>query len=285
MEKDKSYEKEKQGNQPGEQHEMKNAPETIREDYRGSEKLKGKVALVTGGDSGIGKSAAVHFAREGADVAIVYLEEDRDAQDTQRAIGDEGRECLLIKGDVRDEEFCKEAVQRTVERFGNLNVVVNNAAMQFPEESIGDISTENLHRTFETNIYAFFYIARAAVEHLKKGDVIINTTSVTAYRGSPHLIDYASTKGAIVAFTRSLSGLLAEKEIRVNAVAPGPIWTPLIPATFDKEKLEGFGKDVPMGRPGQPSELGPAYVFLACRDSSYMTGQVLHINGGEIIGG
>lgn len=281
MEKDKSYEKEKQGNQPGEQHEMKNAPETIREDYRGSEKLKGKVALVTGGDSGIGKSAAVHFAREGADVAIVYLEEDRDAQDTQRAIGDEGRECLLIKGDVRDEEFCKEAV----ERFGNLNVVVNNAAMQFPEESIGDISTENLHRTFETNIYAFFYIARAAVEHLKKGDAIINTTSVTAYRGSPHLIDYASTKGAIVAFTRSLSGLLAEKEIRVNAVAPGPIWTPLIPATFDEEKLKGFGKDVPIGRPGQPSELGPAYVFLACRDSSYMTGQVLHINGGEIIGG
>lgn len=285
MEESKGFEKEKQENQPGEQYELGNRPETIREGYMGSDKLKGKVALITGGDSGIGKSAAVHFAREGADVAIVYLEEDRDAEDTQRAIEDEGRECLLIKGDVRGENFCKDAVQRTFDRFGKLNVVVNNAAVQFPEESLEDIGTGNLHRTFETNIYAYFYIAQAAMRHLEKGDTIINTTSVTAYRGSPHLIDYASTKGAIVAFTRSLSGLLAEKEIRVNAIAPGPIWTPLIPATFDREKLKGFGKDVPMGRPGQPSELGPAYVFLACRDSSYMTGQVLHINGGEIIGG
>lgn len=285
MEENKKYEKEKQGKQPGEQHEMKDAPETIRDDYRGSEKLKGKVALITGGDSGIGKSAAVHFAREGADVAIIYLEEEEDADATKRAVEEEGRECLLIKGDVRNEDFCKEAVQKTVDRFGDLNIVVNNAAVQFPEESFEDIGTENLHRTFETNIYAYFYIGRAALKHLKDGDAIINTTSVTAYRGSPHLIDYASTKGAIAAFTRSLSGLLAEKGIRVNAVAPGPVWTPLIPATFDKEKLEDFGKKVPMGRPGQPSELGPAYVFLASKDSSYMTGQVLHINGGEIIGG
>ena len=284
MEKNKNYEKEKQDGQPGEQHEMDNVPETIRDDYKGSERLKDKVALITGGDSGIGKSAAVHFAREGADVAIVYLEEDGDADDTERTIEREGRECLLIRGDVRNEGFCKNAVQKTVDRFGKLNIVVNNAAVQFPEESLEDIGTENLHRTFETNIFAYFYIVQAALAHLNKGDAIINTTSVTAYRGSQHLIDYASTKGAIVAFTRSLSGLLANKEIRVNAVAPGPVWTPLIPATFDREKLEDFGKKVPMGRPGQPSELGPAYVFLAGRDSSYMTGQVLHINGGEIIG-
>lgn len=284
MEGNGNYKKEKQYGQPGEQHEMKDAPETIREDYRGSEKLAGKVALITGGDSGIGKSVAIHFAREGADVAIVYLEEDQDAEDTRGAVEREGRECLLITGDVRNEDFCQDAVQRTVDRFGQLNFLVNNAAVQFPEDTIRDIKTENLHRTFETNIYAYFYLVRAALTHLAKGDAIINTTSVTAYRGSPHLIDYASTKGAIVAFTRSLSGQLAEKGIRVNAVAPGPVWTPLIPATFDREKLEDFGKKVPMGRPGQPSELGPAYVFLAGRDSSYMTGQVLHINGGEIIG-
>lgn len=278
-------EKEQQAKQPGLQHKMDSTPQTIRENYRGSEKLKGKVALITGGDSGIGKSAAVHFAREGADVAIVYLTEDTDAQVTQRAIEEEGQECLLIKGDVKKEEFCKHAVQLIIEKFGKLNIVVNNAAMQFPEEGLEDISTKNLHTTFETNIYSFFYITSAATSHLKKDDVIINTTSITAYRGSEHLIDYASTKGAIVAFTRSLSKSLAKQGIRVNGIAPGPIWTPLIPATFEGKELEDFGKDVPMGRPGQPSELGPAYVFLASQDSSYMTGQVLHINGGEIIGG
>jgi NAD(P)-dependent dehydrogenase (short-subunit alcohol dehydrogenase family) len=276
---------ENQAEQPGDQHEMDPTPQTIRDDYKGSDKLKGKVALITGGDSGIGKSAAVHFAREGADVAIIYFDEDEDAENAKKAVTSEGRECLLIRGDVKDEAFCKNAVQKTANRFGKLNIVVNNAGIQFPSESIENIQTENLHKTFETNIYPYFYIVRAAMEHLSKEDTIINTTSVTAYRGSEHLIDYASTKGAITSFTRSLSKSLAEKEIRVNAIAPGPVWTPLIVATFNGEHLENFGKDVPMGRPGQPCELGPAYVFLASRDSSYMTGQVLHINGGEIIGG
>jgi NAD(P)-dependent dehydrogenase (short-subunit alcohol dehydrogenase family) len=276
---------EEQSRQPGKQHEMDKEPKTIRDDYRGSEKLEGKIALITGGDSGIGKSAAVHFAREGADVAIVYLQEDKDAEDTRRAVEEEGRECLLIKGDLKEEKFCHQMVERTIEKFGGLNIVVNNAAMQFPEKNLEDIDTKNLRKTFETNIYSYFYVAQAAIKHLKKGDVIINTTSVTAYRGVEFLLDYSSTKGAIVSFTRSLSKLLAKKEIRVNAVAPGPIWTPLIPATFEGEELEKFGEYVPMGRPGQPSEVGPAYVFLAGKDSSYMTGQVLHINGGTIIGG
>ena len=277
--------RESQQYQPGTQSEMDPDPISIRDTYRGSEKLKGKIALITGGDSGIGRSAAQHFAREGADIAIVYLNEDTDAENTKKAIEDEGRTCLLIKGDVTDEQFCKDAVQKTVDKFKKLNIIVNNAAMQFPKTSIGEISSESLHKTFETNIYSFFYITQAAINHLHKGDVVINTASITAYRGSDHLIDYSSTKGAIVAFTRSLSKSLVKKEIRVNAVAPGPIWTPLIVATFSGENLENFGKDAPMGRPGQPSEVGPAYVFLASEDSSYMTGHVLHINGGEIIGG
>jgi NAD(P)-dependent dehydrogenase (short-subunit alcohol dehydrogenase family) len=276
---------EEQTIQPGKQHEMNPEPKTIRNNYKGSDKLKDKVALITGGDSGIGKSAAVHFAREGADIAIIYLNEDKDAENTKRAIEGEGRSCYLIKGNVTNESFCKNAVEETINKFGNLNIVVNNAAMQFPAENIEEIKSENLHKTFETNIYSYFYITQASMKYLQEGDVIINTTSITAYRGSDHLIDYASTKGAITAFTRSLSKSLAKKKIRVNAVAPGPIWTPLIPASFSGDDLKNFGKDVPMGRPGQPAEVGPAYVFLACEDSSYMTGQVLHINGGEIIGG
>ena len=279
---DKNQEQEKQ---PGEEFKMNPEPVTIRESYTGSNKLKNKVVLLTGGDSGIGKSIAVHFAREGAIVAIVYLNEEKDALQTKIEIENEGGQCLLLKGDVKDEQFCKTAVEETIENFGSLNCIINNAAMQFPAEYIEDIKTENLHTTFETNIYPYFYIVKAAIKHLKAGDTIINTTSVTAYRGSEHLIDYASTKGAIVSFTRSLSKSLAEKGIRVNAVAPGPIWTPLIPATFNGEDLENFGKDVPLGRPGQPAEVAPAYVYLASEDSSYMTGQVLHVNGGEIIGG
>jgi len=274
-----------QAKQPGEEFKMKPEPVTIRESYKGSDKLKNKVVLLTGGDSGIGKSIAVHFAREGALTAIIYLNEEKDALQTKIEIENEGGQCLLLQGDVKNEQFCKKAINETISNFGSLNCVINNAAMQFPTEHIEDIKTENLHTTFETNIYPYFYIVKAAMEHLKAGDTIINTTSVTAYRGSEHLIDYASTKGAIVSFTRSLSKSLAEKGIRVNAVAPGPIWTPLIPATFDGEKLENFGKDVPLGRAGQPAEVAPAYVYLASEDSSYMTGQVLHVNGGEVIGG
>lgn len=279
---DKNQEQE---TQPGKEFNMNPEPVTIRDSYKGSDKLKNKVVLLTGGDSGIGKSIAVHFAREGALVAIIYLNEEKDALQTKIEIENEGGQCLLLQGDVKNEQFCKEAIDKTISNFGSLNCVINNAAMQFPTEHIEDIKIENLHTTFETNIYPYFYIVKAAMKHLKAGDTIINTTSVTAYRGSEHLIDYASTKGAIVSFTRSLSKSLAEKGIRVNAVAPGPIWTPLIPATFDGEKLENFGKDVPLGRAGQPAEVAPAYVYLASEDSSYMTGQVLHVNGGEVIGG
>lgn len=268
--------------QPGKENQMTPEPEFIRKNYKGSGKLEGKVSLITGGDSGIGRSVALHFAIEGAKVAIVYLSEDEDAQETKRMVEEAGQECLLIPGDLKDEGFCKKAVQETVKKFGSLNILVNNAAMQFPKNSPQEISSEQLHTTFETNIYPYFYIVQEALNHLKKGDSIINTTSVTAYRGSTHLLDYSSTKGAITSFTRSLSSMLAEKNIRVNAVAPGPIWTPLIPASFDD--VSEFGQKVPMGRAGQPSEVGPAYVYLASEDSSYMTGQVMHINGGEIIG-
>jgi len=276
---------EAQATQPGDEYKMNPEPITIRKSYKGSDKLKGKIALITGGDSGIGKSIALHFAREGAHVVIVYLNENEDASQAKEEVENEGVECLLIQGDIKNEDFCKLVIDRTIEKFGTLNCLVNNAAMQFPTEHIELIKSENLYTTFETNIYPYFYLAKAAVKYLRPGDTIINTTSVTAYRGSEHLIDYASTKGAIVSFTRSLSKSLAEKAIRVNAVAPGPIWTPLIPATFEGDDLKNFGKDVPLGRPGQPAEVGPAYVYLASEDSSYMTGQVLHINGGEIIGG
>ncbi|SDS23396.1 SDR family oxidoreductase [Gramella sp. MAR_2010_147] len=269
--------------QPGDEYKMKPEPEIIRNDYKGSEKLLGKTALITGGDSGIGRSVAVHFAREGADVGIVYLEENEDAAKTKELVEKEGKQCLLIHGDLKEEKFCKELVDIFVKHFGELHILVNNAAMQFPKDNIEDISNAQFRKTFDTNLFPYFYVVKNCLEHLKKGSVIINTTSVTAYRGSEHLLDYSSSKGAIVSYTRSLSKMLVDKNIRVNAVAPGPIWTPLIPSTFDN--IEDFGKKVPMGRAGQPSEVGPAYVFLSSTDSSYMTGQVIHINGGEIIGG
>lgn len=259
-------------------------PEVIRSDYKGSGKLKGKSALITGGDSGIGRSVAVHFAREGANVAICYHTDDEDAKETKRLVEAEGAECLILKGDLKKETFCKKIVDQTKKAFGGLNILVNNAAMQFPEENVSEISAEQVKKTFETNIYPFFYATQEALKIMKKGDCIVNTTSVTAYRGSEHLLDYSSTKGAIVTFTRSLSAMLVEKGIRVNGVAPGPIWTPLIFATFKPEEIKKFGKDTPMKRAGQPSEVAPAYVFLASNDASYMTGQIIHVNGGEMIG-
>jgi NAD(P)-dependent dehydrogenase (short-subunit alcohol dehydrogenase family) len=275
----------KQKRRPGVQSKMRPQAESERPDYRGSGKLRDEVALITGGDSGIGRAIAILFAKEGADIAVVYLNEHDDARETQRQVEQENRRCLLIPGDVGQEKFCQRAVQRTVKELGKLDILVNNAAEQHPQESIEDISEKQLERTFRTNIFSMFFLTKAAMKHLGEGSAIINTTSVTAYRGSPELLDYSATKGAIVAFTRSLSEKLAEKKIRVNGVAPGPIWTPLIPSTFPPEKVAKFGSDVPMKRAGEPVEVATCYVFLASGDSSYITGQVLHPNGGEIING
>lgn len=267
----------------GEQHRMHPEPEVIRHGYKGSGKLMHKVAIITGGDSGIGRSIAVHFAREGADVAIVYHENHRDAEETRDMVKKEGRECLLLAGDIGEREFCARIVRRTIERFGKINILINNAAEQHPEKSIEEMDMEVMERTFRTNIFSMFYLVQECVGHMHEGDAIVNSTSVTAYRGSQELLDYSSSKGAITAFTRSLGKNLAPKGIRVNAVAPGPIWTPLIPSTFSEEKVENFGKDTPLGRPGQPSEVAPAFVFLASDDASYMTSQVIHPNGGEVV--
>lgn len=273
----------RQRKQPGEENKMQPQPVYIRDDYKGSRKLKDKVALITGGDSGIGRSAAVHFAREGADVAFVFFNEKGDAEKTRQLVEEEGRTCLVLQGDVADRQYCIDVVAQTRKTFGKLDILVNNAAEQHPEEEFTSIPAEQLENTFRTNFFGYFYLAQAAVEHMPDGGSIINTTSITAYRGSAHLIDYAATKGAIVAFTRSLATALVGRGIRVNGVAPGPIWTPLIPASFDAESVKSFGDNVPMRRAGQPAEVGPCYVFLASEDASYMTGQVLHPNGGGFI--
>jgi NAD(P)-dependent dehydrogenase (short-subunit alcohol dehydrogenase family) len=274
-----------QSRQPGVEKAMTPRPKTDNEGQGGSGKLHNKVALITGGDSGIGRAVAVAYAKEGADIAVVYLNEHEDAKETQRLVEQEGRRCLLIAGDVGNEAFCHDAVERTVAELGGLDILVNNAAEQHPQDSLEQITSEQLERTFRTNIFSYFYMGKAALRYLKEGSTIINTTSVTAYKGSPQLLDYSSTKGAIVAFTRSLSQALAEKQIRVNAVAPGPIWTPLIPSTFPADKVATFGSDVPLKRAGQPEEVAPSYVFLASQDSSYTTGQVLHPNGGTVVNG
>ena len=274
-----------QERRPGREYKMKPRPRAEDEKHLGGGKLRDKVALITGGDSGIGRAVAIAFAKEGAEVAVIYLEEHKDAKETRRLIEKEGRKCLLIAGDVGQEEFCRKAVDQAKEEFGKIDILVNNAAEQHPRESIEKITEKQLERTFRTNIFSMFFMTKAAMKHLKKGATIINTTSVTAYKGSPHLLDYSSTKGAITAFTRSLSQALADKAIRVNGVAPGPIWTPLIPSTFPSKDVETFGSDVPLGRPGQSEEIAPSFVFLASDDSSYMTGQILHPNGGTVVNG
>lgn len=270
---------------PGVESQMTPKPQADDSKYKGSGKLEGKVALITGGDSGIGRAVAIAFAKEGADVGIMYLNEHDDAKETKHLVEKYGRRAFTIAGDIGDESFCQSAVKQTVDEFGKLDILVNNAAEQHPQKSIEDISKEQLEKTFRTNIFSMFFMTKAAMKHLQQGSTIINTTSITAYQGSPELLDYSSTKGAIVAFTRSLSQNLVEKGIRVNAVAPGPIWTPLIPSTFPEEKVASFGKQVPMERPGQPEEIAPSYVFLASDDASYMSGQVLHPNGGKVVNG
>lgn len=268
---------------PGSERKMTPKPET-KPRFKGADKLKGKVAVITGGDSGIGRAVALGMAREGADVVVCYLESHEDANDTKKMVEEEGRKCLTIAGDIGDEKFCGAVIERVVGEFGRLDILVNNAAEQHERKEVQEISEEQLERTFRTNLYSMFFLCKAALKHMKEGGAIINTTSVVAFRGKPTLMDYASTKGAIFSFTRSLAQQVAEKGIRVNAVAPGPIWTPLIPATFDAKHVAEFGTDTLLGRAGQPNEVAPAYVFLASEESSYITGQVIHINGGEMVG-
>ncbi len=270
---------------PGDQDRMSPEPQVVPDGYQGAGKLQGKVALITGGDSGIGRSVAVLFAMEGADVAINYDKNDSDANDTKAMVEQHGRKCLLLKGDVGDESFCKSAVEKTVSELGGLNILVNNAAEQHPQKTITDITEEQLTRTFRTNIFGYFFMAKAAVPHLKEGDSILNTCSVTAFKGMPVLLDYASTKGAIVAFTRSLAENLKDKKIRVNSVAPGPVWTPLIPSTFPPDKVDSFGESTTWERPAEPGEIATSYVFLASRDGLFFSGQTLHPNGGTIVAG
>lgn len=269
---------------PGKEYKMTPKPDATSE-YAGTGRLKDKVALITGGDSGIGRAVAVLFAKEGASIAIGYLNEHRDAKETMSMVQELGQECIIIPGDLGKENNCKSLVSKTIKKFGRIDILVNNAALHWESKSIEDITSEQLMKTFSSNFYSYFWVTQASVPHMKKGSCIINTSSVTAYRGSPSLIDYASTKGAIVSFTRSLAGNLVKKQIRVNGVAPGPIWTPLIASTFKPDKVATFGSDVPMERAGEPAEVAPAFLFLACDDSSYITGQFIHPNGGEIVNG
>ena len=274
----------KQDHQPGSERKMRPQPD-YQPKYPGVGKLKDKVALITGGDSGIGRAVAVAMAREGAQVAVVYLNEHRDANETRDLVKREGTEALLIPGDVGDETFCEAAVEATIEQFGRLDILVNNAAEQHETDDLRNIEAEQIERTFRTNIFSFFFMAKHALRRMKEGGTIINTASITAYQGHKTLLDYSATKGAIVTFTRSLAEALVDEGIRVNAVAPGPIWTPLIPASFDAKKVARHGESAPMHRPGQPNEVAPCYVFLASDDASYISGQVLHPNGGNVVGG
>ncbi|MBA2501636.1 MAG: SDR family oxidoreductase [Pyrinomonadaceae bacterium] len=267
---------------PAKQSDMKRQPDSDLSNYKAAGKLQGKVALVTGGDSGIGRAVAVAFALEGASVAILYNENTSDAEETRRMIEERGGKCLVIKADVRDSQACRDAIAQTVKKFGGLNVLVNNAAYQMAQKKFADITEEQLHRTFETNIYGYFYMAQAALPHLKEGDCIINTGSIVGLVGNPILVDYCATKGAIAAFTKSLALNLGERGIRVNAVIPGPVWTPNIPGTMPPEEVENFGHEVALKRPGQPEELAPAYVLLASEDGSFMTGSLVHVTGGKL---
>jgi NAD(P)-dependent dehydrogenase (short-subunit alcohol dehydrogenase family) len=270
--------------QPGIEAIMYPRPIFDNPEYIGSGKLKDKIALITGGDSGIGRAVSVAFAKEGADIVIVYLYEHVDAEATKGMVESLGSRCILIPGDLRDESFCKRIVEITISSFGHLDILVNNAGVQFPQASLLDITTEQLENTFRTNIFPLFHVTKAALPHLKRGSSIINTASITAYTGNKLLIDYSSTKGAVVSFTRSLALNLVDRGIRVNGVAPGPVWTPLIVSSYSAEYVTTFGLDTPMKRAGQPVELAPTYVYLASDDSTYVTGQILHVNGGGFIG-
>ena len=281
----KAFPPQHQNHQPGIESEMNPRPVSVDPKYKSAGKLAGKTAIITGGDSGIGKSVAIYFAKEGADVAISYLEEHQDAEETKALVEAEGRKCLLFSGDIGNEDFCKDIVNQTKDQFGKIDILVNNAAEQHPQQSLLNITSAQLEKTFRTNIFSYFYMSKMVLPYLKQGAAIINTTSITAYAGHEQLLDYSATKGAIVTFTRSLAKSLAPQGIRVNGVAPGPIWTPLIPSTFTEDQVVSFGTDTPMGRAGQPYELAPSYVYLASDDSSYVSGQIIHVNGGKIING
>lgn len=270
-----------QNMQPGSQTSMNPKPIVDNPQYKGAGKMAGRTAIITGGDSGIGQAVAIAFAKEGADVAALYLNENQDARETQKLVEGLGRHCLLVNCDLKSEQAAFDAVDKVMRAFHRVDVLVNNAAVQYPQNSIEDITTEQLGITFNTNVMSYFFMAKACLKHMKSGSQIINTTSITAYAGNKTLIDYSATKGAVSSFTKSLALSLAQQGIRVNAVAPGPVWTPLIPASFSPEEVAQFGKDTPMGRAAQPFELAPTYVYLACDDSAYVTGQVLHVNGGK----